>query len=79
MRDGIAVARKGLPAVALVTTLFEAQGQFVARAAGMSTVPQTLLPHPVAGTSAEAMAALADTLAPKLWARLLGIPGENAS
>ncbi len=65
--------------MALVTTLFEAQGQFVARASGMSTVPQTLLPHPVAGTSADAMAALAETLAPTLWARLLGRAEEHAS
>ncbi len=72
MRDGIAVARQGLPAVALVTTLFEPQGRFVAKASGMSTIPQALLPHPVAGSGAEAMAALAEALAPRLWETLQG-------
>ncbi len=72
MRDGIAVAQQGLPAVALVTTLFEPQGRFVAKASGMSTVPQVLLPHPVAGSGAEAMATLAEAIAPRLWETLQG-------
>ena len=38
----------------------------------MSTIPQVLLPHPVAGSGAEAMAALAEALAPRLWETLQG-------
>jgi hypothetical protein len=52
VRDGIAAARRGLPAVALVTDKFWPQGDFVARAAGMPDVPRVRLPHPVAGTGA---------------------------
>lgn len=72
MRDGIAVARRGLPAVALVTEAFWEQGDFVARAAGMSTLPRLCLPHPVAGTGREAMASLAEELAPRIVAALGG-------
>jgi hypothetical protein len=50
VRDGINVARLGIPAVALVTTDFWAQGDFVATAAGMPGVPRVQLPHPVAST-----------------------------
>ena len=79
MRDGIAVAQRGLPAVALVTTLFEPQGRFVAKASGMSTIPQVLLPHPVAGSGGEAMAALAAALAPRLWETLQGRARDGSS
>lgn len=72
MRDGIALARLGLPAVALVTTAFWEQGHFVARAAGMKGVPRLELPHPVAGTTPESMASVATGLVPRLLAVLGG-------
>ena len=72
MRDGIAVARQGKPVVAFVTTKFEPQGDFVARAAGMPDVPRVIVPHPVAGSGAEAMAALAGDIAADVLARLAG-------
>lgn len=50
MRDGIALARSGIPAIALVTEAFWPQGNFVARSLGMPGVPRVKLPHPVAGT-----------------------------
>lgn len=59
MRDGIILARTGMPAVALVTTEFTAQGDFVARSAGMPDIPRVELPHPVAGTDDERMARIA--------------------
>ena len=59
MRDGIELARRGVPAVALITEAFWPQAQFVARAAGMPGAPRVRLPHPVAGTGREAMAAVA--------------------
>ena len=49
MRDGVNLARRGIPAVALVTTEFRAQGDFVAQSLGMPDIPRVLLPHPVAG------------------------------
>lgn len=50
MRDGINLARLGVPAVALVTEEFVPQSVFVARSAGMPDIPRVILPHPVAGT-----------------------------
>jgi hypothetical protein len=72
VRDGIALARRGVPAVALVTSVFWEQADFVARAAGMTAAPRLELPHPVAGTGPEAMAALAEDIAPRIVALLGG-------
>ena len=68
MRDGVSIARKGIPSVALVTDDFLDQGDFVARSVGMPDVPRVRLPHPVAGTRAESMAQVASELAPRLVA-----------
>ena len=72
MRDGIAVARQGKPVVAFVTTKFEPQGDFVARAAGMPDVPRVIVPHPVAGSGTDAMVDLARRIADEVLARLAG-------
>ncbi len=73
MRDGILFARNNRPAVALVTTVFWPQGDFVARSAGMPDIPRLELPHPVAGTGADRMAEIAAAIAPSilhaLWSR----------
>ncbi|MDX1382634.1 MAG: hypothetical protein R3190_03265 [Thermoanaerobaculia bacterium] len=84
MRDGIAFARRDVPAVALVTEDFWAQGNFVARASGMPEAPRVMLPHPVAGTGEAAMAAAARRVAPAIVAALRGerkgeIPLEPAA
>jgi hypothetical protein len=70
VRDGIALARAGRPAVAFVTSKFEPQGVFVARAEGMPEVPQVIVPHPVAGSGADAMPAIADAIADEVIRRL---------
>lgn len=70
MRDGILFARNDRPAVALVTTAFWPQGDFVARSAGMPDIPRLELPHPVAGSGAERMAEIAADLAPHIVAAL---------
>jgi hypothetical protein len=70
VRDGIAMARQGRPAVAFVTDKFTPQGDFVARAEGMPDVPRLEVPHPVAGIGAVAMAALAVQVADQLVQRL---------
>lgn len=74
MRDGIDLARRGIPVVALVTTEFVAQADFVARAAGMPEVPRVVLPHPVAGSGAVAIASAASGAAPLVVARLRAEP-----
>lgn len=53
MRDGVNLARLGIPAVALVTEDFWPQGNFVAQSLGMPDIPRVRLPHPLAGTGEE--------------------------
>jgi hypothetical protein len=72
VRDGISFARKGIPAVALITTKFWEQGHFVARSVGMPDVPRVQLPHPVAGTGAAELDRIADAVADDII-RALGI------
>ncbi len=63
MRDGIRIARRGVPSISLVTDEFWPQGDFVARSVGMPEAPRVRLPHPVAGTGVERMALVAGDLA----------------
>lgn len=70
MRDGVNVARLGLPVVALVTEEFWPQGDFVSRSVGMPDIPRLRLPHPVAGTGQQNLAGIADSIADKLIERL---------
>ena len=70
MRDGINLAKLGIPAVALVTEEFWSQGNFVAESLGMCDVPRVQLPHPVAGTGTENMTAVADSVAEQILSAL---------
>jgi hypothetical protein len=72
VRDGVNIARRGVPAVALVTTEFWAQGDFVARAVGMPDVPRVQLPHPVASTGQDHMRKVADEICAQLVSALEG-------
>lgn len=72
MRDGIELARRGIPSVALVTSAFWEQAEFVARAARMPKAPRLELPHPIAGTGHQAMADVAREIAPRILAALRG-------
>jgi hypothetical protein len=72
VRDGIELARRDRAVVALVTDHFWPQGDVIALSNGMPGVPRLRLPHPVAGSGAAAMAALADALAPRIIAVLRG-------
>jgi len=66
VRDGIAIARLGIPAVSLVTEDFWPQGDFVAESLGMPDAPRIRLPHPVAGTGEANLKAVAATIAPRI-------------
>lgn len=66
------MARRGIPAVALVTEDFWPQGDFVATSFGMPDVPRVQIPHPVAGTGAEAMRRVAADIAGDIIAVLEG-------
>ena len=70
MRDGINLAKLGVPAVALVTEEFWSQGNFVAKSLGMPSVPRVQLPHPVAGTGSQRIREIAEAIAPKVIAAL---------
>ena len=70
MRDGINLARLGLPAVALVTEDFWPQGDFVAQSLGMPDAPRVKLPHPVAGTVSANLQQVADAVVVDIMAQL---------
>lgn len=56
--------------MSFVTSKFEPQGDFVARAEGMPDVPRVSVPHPVAGIGADAMAELAREISAEVLGRL---------
>ena len=70
MRDGINLARLGIPAVALVTEDFWPQGDFIANSFGMPDIPRIRLPHPVAGTGVANLRKVAQEIAPRVLAAL---------
>ena len=59
MRDGVNIARLGMPVIALVTEEFWPQGDFMAKSFGMPSVPRVKLPHPIAGSGEANMEAVA--------------------
>ena len=72
MRDGVRLARRGVPAVALVTEEFWAQGDFIARSVGIPDIPRVKLPHPVAGSGVVNMAMVAEATVPRILAAWRG-------
>jgi hypothetical protein len=72
VRDGVNLARLGIPSVALVTEDFWPQGDFVAKSLGMPDIPRVQLPHPLAGTGVENLSLVAEQIVPILiqgWLR----------
>ena len=74
MRDGVAAARLGVPAVALVTEDFWPQGDFVADSLGMPDIPRVRLPHPLAGTGPDNLKRVAESVAATIIDALEGRP-----
>jgi hypothetical protein len=70
VRDGINLAKLGIPAVALVTEAFWPQGDFVAESLGMPDVPRIKLPHPIAGSGKANMRKVAQDMAAQVIAAL---------
>ena len=66
------MARRDIPAVALVTDEFWAQGDFIATSFGMPDIPRVQLPHPVAGTGTDNPRLVAEKIAAELVAALEG-------
>jgi hypothetical protein len=69
------MAKRGVPAVALVTHEFWPQGDFVARSLGMPDIPRVKLPHPIAGTGTANMRVVATQVAPQVIEALEGSLG----
>jgi hypothetical protein len=78
VRDGINIARRGIPAVALVTDEFWPQGEFIAQSLGMEEVPRVRLPHPVAGTGSANLRKVAEQVAPLIFAALAAERGQGS-
>lgn len=72
MRDGVNLAHRNIPAVALVSAAFWDQGNFIARSVGMPDVPRVEFPHPVAGNGVENMRRVARLIAGDIIAALKG-------
>jgi hypothetical protein len=53
IRDAVALAKLGVPVVALVTEKFEEEANFIAIATGIAELPIYVLPHPISGRSAD--------------------------
>jgi len=70
VRDGINAAKLGVPAVALVTEEFWAQGDFVANSLGMPEVPRLKIPHPLAGTGEQRLSEVARQITPDILSLL---------
>tara|TARA_B100001093_G_scaffold324473_1_gene309649 strand:+ start:471 stop:689 length:219 start_codon:yes stop_codon:yes gene_type:complete len=70
VRDGVKLARLGLPVVSLVTEEFWEQGNFVARSLGMPDLPRVKLPHPIAGMGASYLDEVAEAAVDSIVERL---------
>jgi hypothetical protein len=70
VRDAISFARLGIPAIAIVSEAFWAQGDFVSRSIGMPDVPRVRIPHPVAGSGRENMQRVANNIVGELISTL---------
>ena len=66
------MARRDIPAIALVTNEFWAQGDFIATSFGMPGIPRVQLPHPLAGTGNDNHRLVAEKIAAELVAALEG-------
>jgi hypothetical protein len=74
VHDAARLAERGVPNLVFVTAPFEDAARFAALAAGRPDLPRIILPHPVAGTGAGALRALAADVASSAAARLRGNP-----
>jgi hypothetical protein len=72
VRDGVFAARRGIPSVAILTEEFVIQGEFVAKAVGMPSIPRVIIEHPVSGTGHANLTRVADDVMPRLLTALAG-------
>lgn len=70
VRDSVALARRGIASIALVTEHFTDCGNVVARGVGMPDVPRVSLPYPLAQLDPRALALVAADAADRVIAAL---------
>ena len=71
MLDSIALERRGIPTVTVVTEVFEVAAHAQAIQAGMPDLAILVIPHRVGWQSDEALAAMTDELLPQVEGALL--------
>jgi hypothetical protein len=64
--DGILLERRGIPAAAICTDLFVANGKVIAEAHGAPDYPFALVPHPLASASPTELAREAKAVLPEV-------------
>ena len=72
MLDGILFEKRGLPAAAIVTDVFEATGRAMAEAWGVPDYKFLAMPHPIANLTEEQLDRRAQEMVPQIVAILLG-------
>lgn len=70
MHDVVALERRGLPAVALLSDAFKAQALYQAAALKLSDASRLFVPHPISDQSNAALEAKADLIFDRLHAIL---------
>ena len=71
MLDAILFEREGIPAVAIVTHLFEETGRAMAQAWGVPDFKFLTMPHPIANLTEEELDQRAEETVPKIIGFLL--------
>lgn len=71
-QDGIAVERRGVPTVVIVTTEFVTTARIAATAAGIPDYPFTVIDHPLGSLTPPQLAQRADRAMDQVLARLSG-------
>lgn len=72
MLDGILFEKRGLPAAAIVTDVFEATGKAMAEAWGVPDYTFLAMPHPIANLTEEQLDRRAREMVPQIVDILLG-------
>jgi hypothetical protein len=70
--DGIVFEKRGLPAVSIITDVFEATGRAMAEAWGVPDYKYLAMPHPIANLTEEQLDQRAREVVPEIVNVLLG-------
>ncbi len=71
MHDGITLERQGIPAAAIITTVFANTARAYTRLMGVPDFPYLMCQHPITNVSGAALQARAQALAPEVRSLLI--------